>query len=162
MCIYTYRERDNVVYWKTKGKINNDLQCLYIYLYAHIYAHTHVCKHIDKTQTNTPNYSLCLSVCLSLSRSLSLSHTHTHTHAHMHTHTHTRVSARFSLDSHPQVCCTTQVRDGNLLQASTSHASHAGLDSGAVWTRPILLKRSSVGGGHVGEWGTCWCCLLRR
>jgi len=23
------RERDNVVYWKTNGKINNDLQCVY-------------------------------------------------------------------------------------------------------------------------------------
>jgi len=23
------RERDNVVYWKTEGKINNDLQCVF-------------------------------------------------------------------------------------------------------------------------------------
>jgi len=28
--------RDNVVYWKTKGKINNDLTCLYVLWYVRV------------------------------------------------------------------------------------------------------------------------------
>ena len=40
MCMYMYiymYVRDNVVYWKTKGKINNDLQCMCVYIYISLY-----------------------------------------------------------------------------------------------------------------------------
>ena len=35
--------RDNVVYWKTNGKINNDLGHVYMYVYACVYVFVHVC-----------------------------------------------------------------------------------------------------------------------
>ena len=59
---YTCKQRDNVVYWKTKRKIKDDLQCncKHIFLCTHVRSHTHTHIHI---------------------------HTHTHTHKHTHTHT---------------------------------------------------------------------------
>ena len=45
MCIcamYTH-VRDNVVYWKTKRKINDDLQYTCVYAYAYVYIYVYAC-----------------------------------------------------------------------------------------------------------------------
>ena len=47
--MYMYVKRDSVIYWKTQGKIKNDLQsyiCIYIYIYVYIHIYTYICIHI--------------------------------------------------------------------------------------------------------------------
>jgi len=63
VCVYTYElkiqihnvhiERDNAVYWKTKGKINNDLQCSHTYVYIYTYIHKCVLYIGRPTSRNT-------------------------------------------------------------------------------------------------------------
>ena len=44
--VYVHVERDNVVYWKTNGKINNDLQCMYICVYVYICIYICMCVYV--------------------------------------------------------------------------------------------------------------------
>jgi len=59
--VYAERERDNVVYWKTNGKINNNLQYInaYAYMYTdiHIYIYIHIHMHLYTHTAHTYTYA---------------------------------------------------------------------------------------------------------
>jgi len=61
LLLVTPCERDNVVYWKTNGKINNDLQCVRLPLRAGRDCKCVVClSHPDLLQTNCPHSCFCM------------------------------------------------------------------------------------------------------